>query len=490
MMQVSPAPVRTGYERVQRILEQNQRGGDPKTDDEEPSLTGEQVADRINRSGYRWADSNRNGKTELTYEISSVAPDVFSAIKRDTTPSAKVEAFVPLTLRQQKFVRDAQQEYADVANVTFTEKTAGRGEGHLIFSGYSTGDKPSGIRGFAYYPDPNDTKYQGMVWMRRVDETSEFGDFGTDISETNWRKTLLHETGHALGLQHPFSEKDEKPDLWDYAEDLGNYVVMGYNAPNLGKAGEGLHPVSLMMDDIEAIQAKYGANTATRNGDTTYGFNSNTDRDHYSLKTAEDKPLFSVWDGGGWDTFDFSEFSQNQTINLNAGSFSSVGGLQRNVSIAKGVTIEEAIGGKGKNNLIGNSTFNILRGGPSVDTLYGGSGGAQMWGGEGSNTFVFDTTSSGKPNWVMDFISGKDKLDLSGVRQRLGPLNFVSSLPLDHSKPQDPNNPTFVTKRGDVLVSYDRDFQRTLFRLDTTGDGKIDMHIDVHGKVVRKDVVV
>ncbi|MGR3888314.1 hypothetical protein FW764_15320 [Pseudomonas sp. 1152_12] len=192
----------------------------------------------------------------------------------------------------------------------------------------------------------------------------------------------------------------------------------------------------------------------------------------------------------GWDTLDFSEFTQDQTINLNAGSFSSVGGLEGNVGIAHGVTIEEARGGKGKNTLIGNAAFNVLRGGRDRDILYGGSGGAQMWGGEGANTFAFDATSSGKPNLVMDFVSGKDKLDFSAIREQSGPLNFVSRLPLDHRTPQDPNNPTFIAGRGDVLVNYDRNAQRMLFRMDTTGDGRMDMQIFVIGKVAREDIVV
>lgn len=494
MTQVNQPPVPTRYEVVQKILERNERGGEPPSGDDEPSLTGSQVADRLTRSGSRWADSNRNGKTELTYQFSNAAPAEFEEVRR-ANPDSKVKAFVPLSLKQREYVRQAQQEFADVANITFVEKKAGgRSEGRLTYSGYSTGDEGTAGRGFAYDPGSESRELRGTVWLRSLDDKSKFGEEGdaveTNIGDDAWRSAMIHELGHGLGLQHPFSDEHEQPELSDYAEDFNNYTVMSYNTPPLNKDLETVKPVSLMLDDMEAIQSIYGANHSTRNGDTTYGFNSNTDRDHYSLKTPEDKPLFSVWDGGGWDTLDFSEFSQNQTINLNAGSFSSVGGLHRNVSIANGVTIEEARGGTGKNNLIGNQAFNVLRGGPGSDTFYGGSGGAQMWGAGGANTFAFDTQSSGKANWVMDFVSGKDTLDFSGLRQRFGPLNFVSGLPVDHSKPQDPLNPTFISKPGDVMVSYDRDFQRTLFRLDTTGDGKMDMHIDVHGKVVRKDIVV
>ncbi|WP_455929803.1 M10 family metallopeptidase C-terminal domain-containing protein [Pseudomonas fluorescens] len=493
MIRASQPSVPTQYESVQQILEQNKRGHEPKSEGGEPSLTSQQVADRLNRLGSRWVDSNRNGKTELTYEFTSAEPNDFADVKADN-PLSKFQNVVPLSLRQREIIRQAHQDFADVTNVTFTEKTDGTGEGHLTYRGYNTGDQTSEVLGVSYYPDAPDQDRQGTIWLRHLDQTSKFGGWLDKDKhrdrEPYWRSTMIHELGHALGLQHPGSDEGEQPVLPDYEEDWTSYTVMSGYIPVLNEAKESVEPSSLMIDDIQAMQSKYGANYSTRNGNTTYGFNSNTDREHYSLKTPQDKPLFSVWDGGGWDTLDFSEFDQDQTINLNAGSMSSVGGLRNNVSIANGVTVEEARGGKGKNILIGNNVFNILRGGQDDDTLYGGSGGAQMWGGKGANTFVFDTQSTGKPNWVMDFVSSKDKLDFSGLSQQLGSLNFVSNLPLDHSKPQDPLNPTFISKPGDVIVNYDQDFKRTSFRLDTTGDGRMDVRIDVHGSVAREDIVV
>lgn len=487
MTQVIKAPVRTGYEVVQRILESEKRGGERKPGDH-PSLTSKEVADRLNRGDKRWHDQNRDGKIELTYEFCAVEPSVLEDIQ-SKYGDLTVKEIVPLNLRQKELIRKAQQDFADVANVSFVEQAGGNREGHLIYRAYNTGDQASSVTGFADTADG-----PGMLWLRNLDQTTKFGNWADDdkrmIGEDHWRSSMIHELGHGLGLEHPHSETNETIKLPFYEEDWKHYTVMSYNRQRLNDKGDSLEPASLMMDDIEAIQSKYGANYATRNDDTTYGFNSNTDRDHYSLKTAQDQPIFTVWDGGGWDVLDFSEFSQNQTINLNAGSLSSVGGFYDNVGIANGVTIEEARGGKGRNTLIGNNTFNVLRGGPAKDRIYGGSGGAQMWGGNGANTFVFDTTSSGRPNWVMDFVSGKDKLDLTGIRQQLGPLNFVASLPVDHNKPQDPLNPTFKTQPGDVVVSYNEDFQRTIFKMDTTGDSKLDMQIEVHGKVAREDLVV
>ena len=116
-----------------------------------------------------------------------------------------------------------------------------------------------------------------------------------------------------------------------------------------------------------------------------------------------------MWDGGGDDTLDFSGFSQNQKINLNAESFSDVGALKGNVSIAKGVTLENAIGGAGNDTLVGNHVANRLTGGGGADRLQGGGG---------ADTFVYDRTSDStpdNPDVILDFESGLDRLDVSAL---------------------------------------------------------------------------
>jgi serralysin len=85
------------------------------------------------------------------------------------------------------------------------------------------------------------------------------------------------------------------------------------------KNGINYQPSTPMVDDMAAIQKLYGANHETRTGDTTYGFNSNADREAYRLSSSRDAPVFTVWDGGGVDTLDFSGFSDNQVINLKRG---------------------------------------------------------------------------------------------------------------------------------------------------------------------------
>ena len=68
-----------------------------------------------------------------------------------------------------------------------------------------------------------------------------------------------------------------------------------------------------MPFDILASQFLYGAETDTRSEDTAYSF----DVTPYTIQT--------IYDSDGTDTFDASNQTNPSTINLNAGTFSSIG---------------------------------------------------------------------------------------------------------------------------------------------------------------------
>ena len=69
--------------------------------------------------------------------------------------------------------------------------------------------------------------------------------------------------------------------------------------------------------------------------------------------------------------------------------------------------------GSGNDTVTGSQYNEELRGGAGNDTLNGGSGDDVLIGGEGSDMFVFSDTW-GK-NVIADFVSGKDKIDLSDL---------------------------------------------------------------------------
>ncbi|NWD66002.1 M10 family metallopeptidase C-terminal domain-containing protein, partial [Pseudomonas sp. IPO3774] len=91
--------------------------------------------------------------------------------------------------------------------------------------------------------------------------------------------------------------------------------------------------------------------------------------------------------------------------------------------------------------LIGNDAANELRGGAGNDILYGAGGADKLWGGAGNDTFVFAAVSDSAPkaaDRIMDFVSGQDKIDLSGITHGAA-LNFVNA---------------FTGHAGDAVLTY------------------------------------
>ena len=189
-----------------------------------------------------------------------------------------------------------------------------------------------------------------------------------------------------------------------------------------------------------------------------------------TLNSASDKPIFCVWDGGGEDTLDFSGFSQNQKINLNAESFSDVGGLKGNVSIAKGCTVENAIGGAGRDVLIGNEASNRLKGGAGADTLRGGGG---------ADIFSYDKASDStpqQPDLIEDFTSGTDKLDVSGVLKEAG----LSALVFTER---------FTGRAGEAVLKHDAATGRSSLQIDLKGTGSGGFQVNSIGRISPGDVL-
>jgi serralysin len=140
---------------------------------------------------------------------------------------------------------------------------------------------------YAHTYFPGNWQGAGSVWFN-----SQYGaSAGTNnlMSPTvgNWGwGAYVHETGHALGLDHPGTYNGGSPTYAGdalYAQDSQMYTIMSYfAAANTGADwsaddGRWYEAQTPMLHDIMAIQAMYGAETTTRTGNTTYGFNATAD---------------------------------------------------------------------------------------------------------------------------------------------------------------------------------------------------------------------
>ncbi len=228
--------------------------------------------------------------------------------------------------------------------------------------------------------------------------------------------TLVHEIGHALGLNHMGDYNGAGAFTPSSFQDSTVLSVMSYFGPvgsqrssEVASAdwtaanGTTFSPQTPMLNDVMAIQRIYGASTTTRTGDTVYGFASNITGFAANIYdfTRNPFPILTLFDSGGTDTLNLSGWSTASFINLEPGVYSSANNMTNNIVIAYASVIENAVGGSGNDVLTGNAVANRLDGGSGNDqllggagddTLVGGTGDDTLTGGEGTDTAVFAGT--------------------------------------------------------------------------------------------------
>jgi len=391
-------------------------------------------------AGVKWT------KKIITYSFPVSSPEAsypnwmpLDDFEKDLVRSAlnKISAYVDLTFQEVPYGGDIQFGMADLSSYEASGITRIFSIGNVLTSAYVFFDRDL-----------------------RLKRNEKF--YSVDDAYTGWGViTIYHEIGHALGLKHPF----EGAYILSKKLDSHPYTIMSYTPgrvylPHFYYDGKKITgelrlystPSFFSPLDVEALQAKYGANV-----------NTNPEDNVYNPETTSDSPFYlSLWDAGGVDTIDFSDIEQPCIVNLSDGTFSTIGAISLdeyvyhwtaklasqgadpqfaesyvrkfltdnfdrlytgadNLAIVKGTIVENVKTGAGDDVVYDNVYDNVIETGDGDDVIYISGGYDEVYGGFGyDKVFVNATkseTSSYDGEWYQLLIGPNFAVKLVGIEE-------------------------------------------------------------------------
>ena len=394
-------------------------------------------------SDYSWAgNGSTNTPAIVTYSFETRAQSYLSSSGFN---QSFVNSFQQFSALDKVYAREAINQWAQASGIVLIEVPAGQGD--LKFAKYDF-DYDSGVSsaaGFAYFPsrDINDS----YVYDQAIG-----GDvfINTDVSNSVF--LMLHEIGHALGLEHSF---DGENVLASHLDNHSNTVMsytgggsstLGYldvqAATHMygGWAADGDHVASWSWNSSAVELTQIGFNT----GDDIYGTGvsdvidgrGGNDRiagfmgnDRLSGGAGSDRVFGGAGDdillgGAGNDYIYGGDYWGDGSAGDDTASFADdTGGVDADISGSRWsgsrwydafgsvsgydnlYDIDHLIGGSGNDRLVGNTAANRLEGGAGNDVLNGGHGDDWLIGGAGDDELIGGAVVP-TPCWVKQETTG------------------------------------------------------------------------------------
>ena len=277
-------------------------------------------------SKWQWANKNNSEITEITFAFppSNDTNNVMPWASKSSASFWELDDSRDTYIDSEKFkdaVRGVLNTTEKMFNVKFTELTQDNyNKADLRYILFETSDDAGSSQ--AWHPSPENHSY---IYLRTYNG-GKYTDFSVG---SNMYETILHETGHALNLAHPFHgtkiESSQNTLLFSimaydafWLRTTDTYGIASGNGSGIYRGDtkdyeNSLNQSSWNLHDINALGHMYGYRTNYKSEDTIYTFSP-------SINIYQ-----TIHDMGGNDTIDLSNYKENTTISLIPGGVSEVG---------------------------------------------------------------------------------------------------------------------------------------------------------------------